>query len=589
MPGVIDSVESRRRALRIGASHTANADDLMRGVYHLDPHPPVAISQRPTWSEDPFGDANWSFQFHSLRFVYSLFDAWELAGEARYLTHAKELLHDWCLANPFEDARLQAWDQHAAALRAMVLSCASTYFDAEQWLFEALELHGKLLREYFVARGNHALNQQIGLLCVGVALGRNSWVQQAAGEILRLFADSVDDEGVTNEQSVYYQYYNYSRYSEAFDRMTAAGIATGSNRARLELMTRMLAHATMPDGSYANLGDTEGLAQPIDGTAAEYAATHGARGSKPDELYAKFDAGFVFGRTGWGESRPFEHETFYSLRFGPPRHIHGHFDGGSISLFASGKYLVVDSGKYKYVPAEKDPYRSYFVGARAHNRIVCSGRTAGRQMGTELLVSRHELEWDYHQLSQEMGLATKRWSRALRCLTGQRAHGATWRRSVFFVRHPGFLVIEDCVASSKREEFEQVWHLPPESSPILNRLNVETRLPEGNLLITQVLDGDFGPRLVCGSSSPVDGWYSPAYGERVPAPTVSWRRRGKQVRWLTLLLPFTANNPLAAVRLGDGRNKAKVYITAYGVDYVLSFEPDNADVSILCEGGSNAR
>ncbi len=150
--------------------------------------------------------------------------------------------------------------------------------------------------------GNHALNQSRGLLAAGCILGRRDWQRLAADRIATLLAESVDAQGVTNEQSIYYQLYNMEAYRAAATGFAEdVGMAVPRAFRRLEKMTRLLTHATLPDGSYASLGDTSHApARAVRGTTAEYAATEGRKGPMPPARFVTFDAGFAFGRTGWG-------------------------------------------------------------------------------------------------------------------------------------------------------------------------------------------------------------------------------------------------------------------------------------------------
>src|SRR5690349_6277536 len=45
------------------------ARELTNGVLHLSPHDPFSLPQTPSWTEDPYGQNNWKFQYHSLRWI----------------------------------------------------------------------------------------------------------------------------------------------------------------------------------------------------------------------------------------------------------------------------------------------------------------------------------------------------------------------------------------------------------------------------------------------------------------------------------------------------------------------------------------
>lgn len=570
----------KTKALRIAGAQAADPDDLLRGVYHLPPHPPVQLPEPLTWTEDPYCDRNWLFQYHSLRFVYSLLTAWDETGDERYFGRAHDLLRAWCANNPFESpASEMSWNQHAASFRAMVLALASTYLEQSEWLLEALELHGDLLADHYEARGNHALNQYQGLLAVGVALERHDWVRDAASAIESLLRESVDAEGVTNEQSVAYQYYNYRRYSEAMERLVASGLEVPEVFSRLELMPLFLAHATSPDGSFAVLGDTQGEARAVPGTPAEFAATKGRQGPRPEGLWAQYRAGFAFGRTGWGgELRPFEDETYYSLSYGPARDIHGHCDGGSISLHARGSALILDPGKYNY--QDEDPFRRFFVSAQAHNVVVRDGQSQTDDTPTELVQSAHTGAWDYCHLRKRMPVRVRGHNRIVRHLSRRFSAETDWHRRVLFVREPGFVVIEDVLRSRRSQNFEQLWHLPPGSEPAISPSGAVTRLEDANIQIVQ-LAAQATPRLVEGEADPVQGWHSPRYGERLAAPVVSWSQTGRYVRYATLLLPFEVATPLESVApVRESADGIDLDFSAYGREYRVRFAKAEPEVTI---------
>ena len=295
------------------ANSVAVADNLLLNRYTLANFPTVTLPSNPTWTENPLKQVNWLFNYHSLRFVWALTTAWSQTGDQRYIDRAKFLLYDWQRDNPrIGSPSIWSWNDHATAWRAMVYVCAAEILPDYTWLMRTLRIHGETLASpsFYRAEGNHALNQDIALLEVGNALGRSDWERLAASRVAKLVTNSVDTSGVTNEQSVFYQLYNYDRYNAARKRLRELHQPVGSGFARIDLMPGFLAHATYPDGRYVPLGDTEAnKATAIPGTWAQFAATQGAAGPKPSTTTRLYGAGYAFARTGWGETRPFADET----------------------------------------------------------------------------------------------------------------------------------------------------------------------------------------------------------------------------------------------------------------------------------------
>jgi hypothetical protein len=444
---------------------------------------------------------------------------WASTGIARYRDRAAFLMWDWWRDNPRSaPASPWSWNDHSTAWRAIMYACFYRALGSPTWLRSSLLTHGSVLASpsFYVWHTNHALNQSIGLLEIGCVLGRSDWKSLAARRLSTLIAESIDLEGVTNEQSVDYQLYNYNRYRVARARLVACGQPVPSSFARLARMPVFLAHATLPNGHYEMLGDTaDSSAAVIRGTPAEFAATLGASGPKPSSELAVYSAGFAFGRSGWGEDRPYADEVHFSLRFGPARRIHGHLDGGAITMYGYGSRLLLDSGRFTY---NYNAYRTYFVGRSAHNIVSVDG-----------------VAFDASRATTRTALRTSvtHFDLAVRHLGYP---GVDSRRRVVFSRRLNYLLVYDQLFSSVVHRYRQLWHLREDADPWMTGISVGTRRPRGNVLIRQ-LYGTSTNRLVTGSTTPIQGWPSYRYNVRVPNPTVEVIKSGSSVRYLTVLVP----------------------------------------------------
>ena len=497
----------------------AHANLLMRDTYQFKVHPAVRLPHDLRWDEDAGRDTNWRFYFHSLMFIDDLLTGWRLTGNTAFRDRALVLAHDWHHDNPRQGAPSPwSWGDHATAQRAIVLACFYDLGLRPAWLKDALLLHGRTLASsnFYVRASNHALNQAIGLLEIGRVVGRRDWEVLARDRIAALLRSSVDRQGVSNEQSVYYQLYNWQRYVVAGKRLQTLGLAVPAVYARLRKMPQFLAHATLPDGRYEMLGDTDDRnALSIPGTVNEFAATAGKSGPRPSTTVAWYDAGYVFARTGWGERRAAEDETFMSLRFGPGVAFHGHPDGGALTLFGYGSRLLVDPGKYRYAIEAGDVF---FRGRTGHNIVTVDGVPWRRNAGTSLL----------------RRATTSTMVHARLRLTGH--PGVSYVRTVTFSRRIGFVLVEDRLSSATARTFRQRWHLVHDAAPVISRTSVVTERARGNLLIRQLI-GRPKMSIRRGQTHPIEGWISYRYGTKVAAPTVIATRHGTSVRYLTLLVP----------------------------------------------------
>jgi hypothetical protein len=516
---VTDPVVQLRPACQAQGDVIAAADALLANRYTFSPHPTVRLPADPAWDENPLRDRNWEAQYHSLRYLWTLTSAWSQTGDDRYLDRALWLAADWYQDNDKSDPPSSwSWSNHPTAFRAMVYACLGEIVPVEGWLLASLRLHGRTLADpdFYVGHGNHALNQNLGLLEVGCLLGRQDWLDLAASRLSALVTESVDTAGVTNEQSIFYQAYNFGRYKAAAKRLAECGLAIPPAFARVDLMPALLAHGTLPNGEYEMLGDTSAdRATVIPGTTAEFAATKGASGPKPEETAVTYAAGFAFVRTGWGESVPYEDEIAFSVRYGPGTRLHGHADGTALSLYGFGRRLLLDSGKYSY---NHDAWRRYFIGRSAHNVVTVAGIRFDDDRPTRLT---------HRRVTPTMVDLTLR-------TTGNA--DVDVRRRVVISRRLGFAIVEDRLRSSSRRTYHQLWHLAPGSAPTATVSRVRTHLDRGNVLIRQLIPNG-SVTVTTGARVPIQGWVSFRYNQKQPAPVASFVRTGRAVRYLTLLVP----------------------------------------------------
>ncbi len=501
------------------------ADDLLIDRYHLGSHPVATLPHDLAWNEDPFGDVNWRERQHMLRYVMALVYQWRKTSADRYLDRALELVRSWLDHNPISaPASPFAWNDQATAWRTMTLVCMARIVPATAWLDVAIALHGERLadKRYYSGTGNHGLNQSIGLVDAGCYLDRSDWQALAVKRIDRMRVQVIDTQGVSNEQAVRYDLYDYRQFELARKHLTMCGRDAPADLERVGRIPSFLAYATRPDGYYETIGDTAGYrAQSIPGTPSEFSATAGRRGQRPAHLVRFYERGYAFGRTGWGDERPFADETFFSARYGPGMSHHGHDDSGAVTLYGYGSPLLVDPG---YGDFNASVWRAYFRSRRAHNAVVADGLTSAT--GRPATLERSALSERAAELRVRIGVYPS----------------VTMRRRIVFSRELGYLIVEDTMHSATARRYRQLWHLLPDAQPTTDGLRTVSHRDRGNVLIRQLLAGGT-TRIVTGSTDPRQGWYSAKYGDHRPTPVVKYRQSGTNVRFITLLVPFASGSP----------------------------------------------
>jgi hypothetical protein len=511
-----------------GRKDAAVAGALMAGRLTLNPHPAARLPQNLTWRENPFRDPNWVFQLHTLRWADVLRREGIRTQNRAMLDRYEAILADWLRDNPRRGAPSpMSWNDMATGIRAIVFSCAISSFGYKPVYATALRNHGTVLADprFGPPRGNHALHVRLGLLVAGCVGPNRSWTETAHSRVESLLRGSVDAQGVTDEGSARYQLANYTWYLEAKQRLRACRLTPGSTFSRVARMPEFLAQATAPDGTYEQIGDSDrSEAAPLPESAHSlYAATGGREGTRPTTVYKAYQRGYVFGRSGWGRSRPFAHELFYALRFGSPlrSQIHGHEDAGALTLNADGRKLLFDAGRYRY---DGSPLSGYLESRVAHNTVDVQGVRYDGGARTALVTSGHTAAYD---------LTTVR----VTALTG-----TTWTRTVLYSRTGRYLVVDDNLRNSRGATMVQRWNLPEIGTRTVRGSSLSVDAPGADLSMFWV---GAKPRLsvTTGRKSPRLGWRSYRYGTAFAAPVAEARSTGRTGRFTTVIVPRADGAP----------------------------------------------
>lgn len=499
-------------------STDATAVELLhQGRIRLHPHPEWQLPDEPTWEENPFGNRNWAAQFQMLRWLEPARRA-AADGDVEAARIWERYARSWVDANPpGASPSPWAWSDMVEAVRGFVLVAGLLVVDDPRWVVSSLEQHGAWLEdEQHLGRANHALHQHEALFVIGTVLRHERWVDTARTRLERLLVDSYDEQGVNAEGSPAYHDLNYRWWSRALRRLELEGEPPLPHADRLAAAPSALAHATRPDGQYESIGDGDGgRPRGLDHPATRYVSTEGADGEPPAELVAVYDRGYVFGRSGWGETdRKFVDETFYSVSFGWGRRVHGHQDGGAVTYFAGGREWLVDAGKYFY---GEHPVRDYVLTREAHNVPHVVGRRYDRTRVVELVrrsltAARDHLAFEDHGYD-----------------------GAVVRREVTFDRRTEALVVVDDVRSAHEVEVQQRWLLAPDVEVRLDDDRLELVAGTVSASLHLLTGGEVG--LVRGATEPHRGWKATGWGTAEPATQVSVSHRGAHVRVVSLVLP----------------------------------------------------
>jgi hypothetical protein len=207
--------------------------------------------------------------------------------------------------------------------------------------------------------------------------------------------------------------------------------------------------------------------------------------------------------------------------------------------------LVVDPGRYTYDADDPAGWRHWFKGTAAHNTVCVDGLdqtpyrpgkpARAKPVSTARLLGR----WTRPGLD------------VLRAEVTSPCYDAVHTRTVVFV-DGDYWVVHDRLRAPTRHEYAARWHLAPGPAELGAGL---VRAP-GLLLLARH-----------GTLRLADGWVSPTYGRKDPAPVAVLDAAGTDVDLVTVLLPACDSASVQADC--DGENvRVRVDRSGLGVDTV---------------------
>lgn len=475
--------------------------DLLNNKLTLFPHPEWQMPEDPTWAENPFSEPNWVTQLHMLRWLDPLRREAE-HGNSEALDKWIAIAGSWIDKNPPGRGKATyAWADFVDAMRAMTLCFALPILtekrpDSLPKILKSIHQHGTwLANPKNIRSGNHALQQHQGLLVVGAVLENQEWIETALQRSIRMLQESYDSQGVNEEGAPQYHHMNYNWWNLLRRRFKVVLGTTPSDFDRVLKAPIALAHSTRPDGLMELIGDTEEFrTRGIDHPVIDYVSSSGEKGMAPPELVKIFDAGYIFGRSTWGdEHTPFSDASFYSLMFGHQKKIHGHEDGLALTLYTDGEPLLIDAGKYAY--DHKDTMRSHLISRMAHNTVVLKGLEYDRDTTVRLEASTVQKNYEAYRLVDE-GYP-----------------GVSITRDIVVSLNEKLVVVRDSVDSSQDLEFSQWWHLAPNIGHRKDDNKTVFLLRSAKPAWITTASESVSLSLVRGRQNPHQGWYSPKWRE----------------------------------------------------------------------------
>ena len=529
------------------------AGEIMAGKLTIAPFPAATIGKGAVdWSMNPFHDPTWRLDFRWGEWVEALIEGYLAGGThaSAYRDRAKAILKSWIADVPIADKN------------PLTAICAAQAFPGQAWIHNEIPV----LLDYYAAHWqgayNHGLSQDLELLKAGCAYpagqwgGRPAtWRKTALTHLTAAFnpnqyGPAVDAQWVSNEQATGYANFSYGLWTSAEADVRACGLSLpGWITGRIAKMPLFLALATQPDGKLAQIGDTYRIAPRNRAqTPLRFAATRGKAGTPPSRRIGVYAAGYVFGRSAWGNANTFGSQSFYSLRFGPGTQIHGHADHMALTYYARGRNLIVNAGHDGYA---NTPYRAYLLSPEAGSVLVMPGVPFQPAAATRLVSSDIRAKAQFYKFYDTAFGGLPRW------------------RSVYVDQDPDLILVLDRASGGGR--YEQLWHLDPGLSVrSVTAATAVATAPGTQLVLRQVpLPGQ---RIPSGSTRVVGGFVSRGQNQRTHAPILTMTRGGASAAMLTLIAPTARGVPVhvSITAAGGGRCLLRVTIGSKSLSFLVT-------------------
>jgi len=529
------------------------------------------------------GDVKPVWELNRHQHFFTLGRAYWRTGDDRYVIEFEKQIKSWIDSNPAEMGI--NWQSNLEiALRSISWIWAAQYFKfavADDSLLDIVRVlvhSGRHMNKHiaysqYCMRNNHLIGDAAGLALVAIFLPElaeaQGWKDKALGILYQEIVSQVYVDGVNDEQAISYHRFVFDLcfLVVRMEQMNGADVPEAV-LSRLEKMIDFVAWVVKPDGSVPMIGDgddgralllgreapgnyrpmlqagaiafgradckdsTGGLSEEIlwlfgpDGIAAwdQLSAT------MPESKAKTFEnGGYYILRSGWDQE-----SSCVVFRSGPHSPHHAHADQLHLQLSAFGQDLLIDPGTYLYNGSQE--WRNYFRGTFAHNTMVVDGESQA--------VPHRVFRWLH---AGRPKAATAWYGTKVQWVygghTGYRRYTdpVTHCRGILSV-FGEYVLVFDTSDALEEHDYETLFHFAPGEATLneASRECVFTSLGGAGLVIKRLDAPDTCLKVISGQTEPViQGWFSPSYGERIPAPVLSFSVKAAGP-WsgATLLRPF---------------------------------------------------
>lgn len=194
--------------------------------------------------------------------------------------------------------------------------------------------------------------------------------------------------------------------------------------------------------------------------------------------------------------------------------VHGHSDTLNFGLCLGGETFLTDNGSYSYTTER--PFHQYFRSSRAHNVAIVDDHDQNVIENKPWLTFQHALPQNVkHYFSPEIDYLSGEHTGYLRL-----PNKIIARREIVHFKSGNFIIIKDSFLGEGRHKITENFHLMP-GLKVQKKNDGYLISGKKHQLLMKLLFGNNSSYLI-GKTKPVDGWYVPNYGKKLPAGAIKY-------------------------------------------------------------------
>lgn len=563
---------------------TAAADSVLHDIYtfqNVSGQVPRLADGHLKWEHNgPENDIEWAWALNRHYPTGNLLDAYFKTGNLKYVSYIDQFTKDWIICSwpyPAKKSNTAMWRGLEVSFREK--TWARVFYDL--WNTELISPATRLLilsslpdhahyARNFHAQGNWLTMEISGLATVASSWPEfkdsKAWLDYAVQTMVASMKDQVYPDGVQTELTSSYHHVALINFKLFADICKKNHVALPEYYTRtLEDMYNYLALTIRPDGNGLLNNDADQVynRETIQKMSAEYnrpdwlfIAENGKAGTQPKDgpSYLFPYAGQLISRSGFDADAQY---SFFDI--GPWGTGHQHNDKLHLSIFAYGRDLLVDGGRFAYRGEVADKFRKYATGSASHNVILVdgNGQAAGeKRTETPLAENFYSINNDFDYGSGVFDDFSG--------IEGQFIH----TRAMIYVRGK-FWVVADHLKTDRPRNIETMWHWHPQNKVDFDEKSgiVRTNNEHGNLQIIPVNPSGLHVSMVKGQEKPaIQGWYSKEYNTFEPNPTTIYSTQIKSDdTFVWILWPSESKAPAIRTQL-ISKNSEQVELVVSSVE-----------------------